>query len=292
MDAKNMKDRLFKKFDDLCSAGINTDAISALYIKTVGRINIIDDIFRIVNKVASKDSYGGNPKWDYLPSFFVTTERVSTGVQYIYIYHTTGPAKEAKKIFGMVNAKIYTKSGERRYYARVDGDKEMNLTTPVDLIERAIDTNKPGIRRFIFDALDSSIYEDIVDNMRSCNYTIKILPIMYDSFEEIPADFTITHKSRDTDDPVELKVHKFVVACFCDFSRKVAYGSGSISGVDKMDLSAFAIETVKWFANLIYNPTLTIGELNDDQWALLNYLNFDTRTIVVKACREIGINII
>ncbi|QJX73153.1 methyltransferase [Faustovirus] len=275
------REELFAKFNVSCSNGDNTAIISDLYVRAMEDANIIAQIQSIVKKVPSTKTYNNHPRWELKDVYFIYTETTGSGAQYIYVREIT----TEKLVFAIINAKFYNKSGAPIYYSRSCNDKTMAPNTPKELVERALDGNMPGIRRYIFNELSQVHRSKIITAMKACEYEIYIINAEYCIPEGIPRDFEITYAGAQE----PLRVHKFVAACFSEFLCKLIYGTGEIKGVDRIDLSAFTYETVKWFTELIYIPKISCSDLNADQWELLNYINVDIDGAIMRECCDLNI---
>ncbi|AMN84797.1 hypothetical protein D6_00397 [Faustovirus] len=276
---KPTRGELFAKFATSCSKSSNANTVAYIYASAKDKYNIIDDIYIIVNKTPSTSKYNNHPRWEYKNTYFAYLETISTGVQYIYVRSVATDAI----VFIFVNAKFYNKNGDRVYYGRSNNHKLMDNCEPWELIANALRGDLSQIRQFVFNELGDVQPSELTEHMKRSNYTIEIKPVKYCIPSSIECDFTIKHGDQ------QFKVHKIVAACFSDFLCKLIYGTGDIKGVDSIDLSAFNIEVVEWLARLVYNPCIQCGDLDDDHWALLNYLNVNVDELLLKACRDLYI---
>lgn len=272
-------DARFMKFNDLCRNEEAVGIIADLYVNAMGKNNIIDAIYKLVNTTPStgKVGTGNHPQWEYNATYYVSVEKI--GYSKTICIRTMNDSQ----IIQYLDEKIYNKSGERIYYGRVVGEGDMQPLRPAGIIKRALLTSAVRFRRFIFDELIAAPRSELIAGMKLGLGVVELLPIRYAHYDHIPRDFKITHK--DLPDPIF--VHKFAAMCFSNLLSTLILGSGSIKGSDTIGMSQFEPATVRWCVEVMYDPRITPGQLDDDQWAILNYLGIDTDAALERACGDL-----
>lgn len=277
---------LFKKFTDYCdesdpSDTYNVSVVADLYLKTTGKNNLVSEMFRLVNKTTPRKTPTGNSEWS-LDKFIINTTKATDGLQRIHLMELNG--KSQIPVFIILRNKLYDKKGERMYYYRIDGGEYMQGTAH-DIIVCGLNTFHGYFPRYIYNCLNNYPRSTLIESMRQSRYAATILDVNYANYDLIPRDFTIVYNNGKS----HIKVHKFIAGVFSEFMRIAIYGTGAIKGVDTIDLSGFASESVEWVADLIYNPNIIFNALKDEDWILLNYLHIDIDKLVSDTLSEIGL---
>jgi uncharacterized membrane protein len=269
---------MYEKFANYCTEpGLDNAVLADLYLKTLDKDNIISTVFRSV----------------FPPNApAVTTPIKINGFNIYYITPSDGmdriELRSARDIVLLVFivSKVYNKSGERIYqYRTYNGRFKYGVRR--DIITECLTLESLlALHVFIYEELGRFPRSTLMDNARRCDFATYLMDARYDNYDHIPRDFIVKY----SDGQKEIRVHKFPVACLSEFLRILMYGSGAIKGVDIVDLSGFKDSSVEWvMGELIYNPTVVLGRLEDEDWMLLNYLHIDIDNIIGDVLTEIGL---
>jgi hypothetical protein len=275
----NDREQMYQKYTSFCNE-YECEPLAQIYMKTLGKNTLVRSIFRIVHDVntpPTRKTEDGCCEWDYR-ELIIRLVNKTDGKSYIYLY-----TKVYDEIFRFTNIKIYNKQGKRVYYYKPN-DYHIDLETEEEIIKFALDVNIDPLRKFIFDELVAQPRLSLLENIKTCRYPVSVTGTKITNYDDIPTDFIIKYGENK-----EIRVHKFALGCISNYFKKLIYGSGSIEGVDVIDLSMFNDNTIEWFAKFIYKPRVFLIDMTDDDWALFDYIDIDIDALLGQACVELGL---